>query len=240
MEVSGTKSVVSASHPTLGEALRSMLLQFRIPSTLRVKSLGVGLAAGIARNTQVMKSRLKQFSKRIPRFKMLRRAGVDAARLVRTGGLAALMHGFGGSGVSPSVLLHQRRAVQSAAAPKNGLGGQELEMAMMIADGSKTGRADPAFPAHVDVVQHWAQAIWNRWLPVASLQVGLDYARTRVTESLRPWSVATGPAAALLLTLDRVGWTVVDATNLTTDTGRTIELSTDPPVVVARQMEAAV
>jgi hypothetical protein len=100
MEVSGTKSMVSASHPTLGEALQSTLQQFRIPSVLRVKSLGVGLAAGAARNTQVMQTRLKNFAKRIPRFKMLRRAGVDTAKLVRTGGLAALMHGFGGSGVS--------------------------------------------------------------------------------------------------------------------------------------------
>ena len=71
MEVSGTKSLVSASHPALGEALQSKLQQFRIPSVLRVKSLGVGLAAGVARNTQVMQARLKNFAKRIPRFKML-------------------------------------------------------------------------------------------------------------------------------------------------------------------------
>ena len=240
MEVSGTKSMVSASHPSLAEALQSQLQQFRIPSVLRVKSLGVGLAAGVARNTQVMQARLKNFTKRIPRFKMLKRAGVDTAMLVRTGGLAALMHGFGSSGVSPSVLLHQRRAVQSATAPKSGLGGQEMEVAMMIADGTKTGRADPAFPAHIDVVQHWAQAIWNKWLPVESLQTSLDYALLRTTESKRPWSVVTGPAAALALILERVGWTVHDATNITTDTGRDIELGTDPPILVARLMQAAV
>ena len=151
-----------------------------------------------------------------------------------------MMHGFGSSGVAPSVLLHQRRAVQSAAAPKSGLGGQEMEVALMVADGTKTGRADPAFPAHVDVAQHWAQAIWNKWLPVESLQTSLDYARQRTTESTRPWSVATGPAAALLLSLERVGWTVHDATNITTDRGREIELSTDPPIVVARLMVASV
>lgn len=41
-----------ASHPSLGDALRMMLMHTCIPSTLRVKSLGVGLAAGIARNTK--------------------------------------------------------------------------------------------------------------------------------------------------------------------------------------------
>ena len=120
MEVSGTKSVASASQPSLGEALRAKLMHGSIPSSLRVKSLGVGLAAGVARNTKVMKARLKQFSKRLPRFRAMRRAGVNTARIVRTGGVAALMHGYGGMGVAPSMLLHQRRAVQSAAAPKMG------------------------------------------------------------------------------------------------------------------------
>ena len=78
-----------------------------IPCPLRVKSLGVGLAAGVARNTRVMKNRLKQFINRLLRFRALRRAGVDTARVIRTGGVAALMHGYGGMGVAPTMLLHQ-------------------------------------------------------------------------------------------------------------------------------------
>ena len=165
MEVSSTKSVISASSPSLGDALKAELTHSSIPYSLRVKSLGVGLGAGVARNTRVMQTRLKQFKKRLPRFKPLRRVGINTAKIIRTGGVAALMHGYGGMGVSPTMLLHQRRAVMSAAAPKSGLGGQQMEVALMIADGSKRGKADPAFPAHTDVVLHWAQAIWNRWLP---------------------------------------------------------------------------
>jgi len=74
----------------------------------------------------------------------------------------------------------------AAAAPKNGLGGQQMEVALMIADGSKTGKADPVFPAHVDVVQHWAQAIWNRWLPEEALMTSLAHARGRIAKSARP------------------------------------------------------
>ena len=110
----------------------------------------------------------------------------------------------------------------------------------MVADGSKKGKADPAFPAHIDVVQHWAQAIWNKWLPEPALAASLAYARERITSSDRPWSVVTGPAAALLCTLERVGWKVTSASSLVTDTGRTLDLQVDPPIVVARCMEAAV
>ena len=124
MEVSQTKSVISASSPKLTDALVQNLSRHKLGSELRVKSLGVGLAAGVARNTKVMKTRLKKFVQRLPRFKALRRAGVNTARIVRTGGVAALMHGFAGTGVSPTMLRAQRRATSAAAAPKSGLGGQ--------------------------------------------------------------------------------------------------------------------
>ena len=87
------------------------------------------------------------------------------------------MHGYPALGVAPSVLLHQRRAIATAAAPTSGIRGQELEVAMMIADGSKRGTADPAFVAHTDVVSHWAQAVWNKWLPIAELQASRSDAR---------------------------------------------------------------
>ena len=106
-----------------------------------------------------------------------------------------MVHGEGSTGVSPSMLAAQRRAVNAAAAPQGGLGGQELEFAMMIADGSKKGKADPAFEAHTSVAQHWAQAIWNRWLPEDDLQSSIDYARDRIDKSKQPWAVVTGPAA---------------------------------------------
>ena len=80
MEVSKTKSMVSASHPTLGTALVQKLGPHGINGSLRVKSLGVGLVAGIARNTTVMKTRLKQFRQRHPRFLAFRKAGIDTAR----------------------------------------------------------------------------------------------------------------------------------------------------------------
>ena len=69
-------------------------------------------------------------------------------------------------------------------------------MAMMLADGTKKGKADPAFAAHVDVVQHWAQAIWNQWLATPLLQASLNHARAKTAASPQPWRVVYGPAAA--------------------------------------------
>ena len=92
MEVSKTKSVVSASNVRLADALMLRLDTHGVKYSLKVKSLGVGLAAGVRRNTGVLKSRLQKFRQRIPRFQALRRVGVDTARVVRTGGTVALIH----------------------------------------------------------------------------------------------------------------------------------------------------
>ena len=75
MEVSQAKSVVSASSPSLGAAMVTSLRPHGIKHTLRVKSLGVGLAAGVRRNVTVLNKRLKAFRKRLPKFKALRGVG---------------------------------------------------------------------------------------------------------------------------------------------------------------------
>ena len=124
MEVSQTKSVVSASNGKLAEALMLRLNNYGVKYSLKVKSLGVGLAAGVRRNTMVQNDRLKKFRKRVPRFQALRRVGVDTARVMRTGGTAAMTHGEASLAVSPSLLLSQRRAATAAGAPKGGLWGQ--------------------------------------------------------------------------------------------------------------------
>ena len=87
---------------------------------------------------------------------MFRRVGVDTAVLVRTGGGSALMYGLHTIGVSPSTLRSQRSAVAAAGSPVSERGGQELNFALVIADGSPKGKADPAFTGNIDVLLHWA------------------------------------------------------------------------------------
>ena len=92
----------------------------------------------------------------------------------------------------------------------------------------------------MDVALHWSQAVWNEWLPVHTLQLSVDYARSRISKASRPWAVVTGPAAALICTLERIGWTVASATELESDIGTKFNLAVDPPVVIKRAVEAAV
>ena len=43
-------------------------------------------------------------------------------------------------------------------------------MALILADGSAKGQADPAFDAHVLPIGEWANVVWENWLPTNSLE----------------------------------------------------------------------
>ena len=82
-----------------------------------------------------------------------------------------------------SMLLQQRRLVATAAEGHEGPLGQQLDTALVFAEGKDKGRADPAFEAHSTPVIMWAKAVWNEWLPHSSLQGGLDRAKSRLAQA---------------------------------------------------------
>ena len=124
----------------------------------RAKALGAGMGAGVRRNATVMRTRLTNFMARVVRFRRLRKVGVDTARLVRTG-MRAITWSNAIIGVPCGLLRGQRQTAAAASAPGAGTGGQNLDMAMVVADGSKKGRADPAYDAHSLPIGEWAMAV---------------------------------------------------------------------------------
>ena len=82
-------------HRNLGQQLEASWTKFGIAYQRYAKSLGVGMGAGVRRNAKVMRDRLTKFKKRIPLFRRLKKCGVDLAKIVRTGGKAAIVYGQG-------------------------------------------------------------------------------------------------------------------------------------------------
>ena len=167
------------------------------------------------RNAGVMRTRLSNFMARVTRFRRLRKVGVNTARLVRTG-LRAVTYSNAILGVPCGLLRAQRQTAAAASAPGAGTGGQNLDLALVIADGSKNGRADPAYDAHSLPIGEWSMALWEGWCPVISLQRIINDAVERIAKAKNKWSVCYGPGAALVMTCKRMGWTIVSATHLIT------------------------
>lgn len=241
MESSSTKSICNASSDEIGERIAcGFAPTHRLRFQRKVKSLGVGLGAGRRRHTGIVNARLKHFRKRLPRFRMLRRAGVNTARVLRTGGVAALVYGQPVIGTSPALLLQQRRAVSHADALAGGMAGQNLDVALLLADGPASGKADQAYAAHDDPIHLWALAVWSSWMPRTRLQVMVVDAKVELAQAARPWAKVYGVAAGFVATASRLKWLVHDAFGLTTDEGRTLQLDIDPPIVIGELVAEAV
>ena len=90
------------------------------------------------RNVDVAKHRLKMMKKRVPRFRRLRRIGISTSRLLRAGAKAAMTYGQNVLGVSNSLLRDQRRTAAVISAPESGIGGQNLDLALILADENAT------------------------------------------------------------------------------------------------------
>ena len=159
---------------------------------------------------------------------------------MRTGGGAALTFGQAVTGVPPTTLLAQRRAAAVACAPAAGPSGQDIDLALALADGRANGRADPAHEAHLLPIGLWAEAVWHSWLPRPSLHKIIEVRGVALATARSLWRHVRGPGSAMIASAWRLGWTVADATHLCTDEGRELVLTLDPPVVVRAEVMASV
>ena len=120
------------------------------------------------------------------------------------------------------------------------MGGHDLELALILADGgAKGGGADPAIEALSKPLFFWAQAVWHRWFPVKAMKTALWGGVRRMARAAHPWSVVRGPAAAMAATAKRLEWTVRTTNVMVTDQGRELLLDADPPVVILREAQDA-
>ena len=230
LEFSPTKNATSASSDSLSKQVCEGLVGIAVAAMSRCVSLGTGLGAGTRRNCQQARKRLGAFRARLPRFKALRRARVHTDRLLRTGANSAMTFGGRAMGVSDSTLLQQRRAAVAASCDR--ACGADLDLSLIIADGSTLGAADPAFEAHAGVVHMWSLAVWEQWVPLGILDRLVNSTKPRLDKARRIWSVVYGPAAALLASLARIQWRVESATRLISDDGAVIDITRDSPAFV--------
>jgi hypothetical protein len=127
-------------------------------------------------------------------------------------------------GLSPSALMKQRRAAAASLAVTNA--GGDLDLTLALAE------ADPAAAAHVEPIGTWAMAAWEVWVPRSTMLRSVAAAAMRLGKARNVWNAVHGPAAAMVATATRLGWTVQDAFTATTDLGQTVRFTQDSPLRV--------
>lgn len=113
-------------------------------------------------NVTVARGRLQGYTARVARLRRLRKIGVDTAGLFRIG-LKTMTYGASIMGVADGMFRSHRQVASAIAALGAGSGGQNIDIALIFADGGPKGKADPAFDAHMMPICEWAMVCWEGW-----------------------------------------------------------------------------
>ena len=154
------------------------------------------------------------------------------------GGLAGVQYGQAILGIADSQLLQLRRR---AAGLVGGVAeGKNPNLVPTVADAKLGEIADPTFTAHADPKVCWAEAVWEGRMAVEWMQKTVTKAKLELTKAKRQWAVVKGLAAAMVATLARLGWTVLDAVNVYTDNFEQLDFQKDPPARVKQLIHDSV
>ena len=233
--VSVKKSVVVGSSPIAAILTAAMGRYIKVKAVKAAKLLGTTTMAGAKRAVSNLKVRKAQFVKRIPKFQILRRIGVNTAAMAQASAATAMLYGCECCGIGDSMLEEVRRATAKICVGIGG--GKSLDRSLYATDGSK-GTVDPAFLAHLNPIIAWATAWWDNWTDSDSLSAAHKEATVRIKRAkASKWSVVKGPATAMVATTERLGWVMDSPHSAIDDLGAKWDFKVDPPAAVKKAVK---
>ena len=197
LQLSRTKTTVTASSWTLARRLRPKLKLRGIGVHKSAKLLGVDFSCGkrVARSAQV--ARVKKVTCRKTRYSKL---GKNAAsRLVKAGAAPAMNYGASVYG-TPSTTL---KAIRGFACSVRGeMRGRSTFARLELA------KYDPGTECAVGPILEWAKAIWDEAVSHEELRVVWKQAHCLIAHKASPFRHVAGPGGAMLASCLRLGWKV--------------------------------
>ena len=112
------------------------------------------------------------------------------------------------TGVADSMLKTQQRVINKAASAPGA--GKNLATSLWLHDVAG-GKTDPAYDAHELPVLNYAKACLEDWLPKDIISTAHEDAKSKLFEAEGKWNAVTGPFAAVIKTVERLGWSFHDA-----------------------------
>ena len=232
LEVSATKSVVTASTEKHAIYIAARITSGKIKPHTRAKMLRAGTTSGRRRCVHTLRARLDGTKTKAKRVTRLRRFGVNTAAWARTAGVPGMLYS-----VDITMLKKQRSVIARASAAPGAGKNPTVTNWLHECEGSKV---DPIFMAHEAPINMLATAWWETWLPHDILTQAHDDAMQNLETAGFRWNAAKGSFAATILTARRIGWRFHSASVLKTDLGEEIILTRDSPSYVKDQVTAAV
>jgi hypothetical protein len=230
LELQVAKSaVVSAHTPLLALIDKMWSSTFRLPSVDSTRLLGADYSASRRRAGEVRGQRLEDMDVRMLHTDQLARQGVQVTAITQAGTLAGAVWGCGVDGLTPTALNRIRQALGRTT--PGTAHGRSLTIDIALTQGK-----DPFLRATTAPVQLWGAAVWNGWVSIRDLQVGLMNTMERLGGMKSPWAAARSPIDAFVLSMARIGWNTTNCVTVTRGT-RSIRLDRVPPAAAMLILE---
>ena len=101
-------------------------------------------------------------------------------------------------------------------------------------------KVDPGVVAQVATLKAWAMLVWNRGRPVEDLEAAVDWAERRRKEACSPWQRVLVSTGAMVTTLARIGWHLVNFCTWHTDQVIVLDLKSLAPDTIEKLATAGV
>jgi len=175
---------------------------------------------------------------RIKKYRAVRKLGVSTVAMARMAATPTIAYGCDIVGMSDTHLQAARVAVATSAAPSSG--GKTPDIILFALDVAG-GSLDPIFSATVLLIKHWALAWWDGWTPQKDLMVAMEWAIAKLKRAKGSvWHHVAGPTTALVASLWRVGWSIIDAQTFVSDDGSHLCCLLDSPAAFALEANRSV
>ena len=238
MEVSKSTSGVVASLPSAAVAIAQGITSGKVSPKFHAKGLGADIVDGSRLCNLQQRKRLKVFADKRDAFHSLRQAGGNTQQIARAVGPPSTLYTVDCFGIIDSALHNVRVSVAASASTETA--GNKTDLVFYALDG-QFGTLDPAFDAHGLPIKQWAQAIWEHTYSHEQLCQAIRFARLKLANAKgSPWAVVTGPAAALVATMQRIGWALLSPHVATDERGQRLHFGKDPPAAITSAVHRSV
>ena len=186
------------------------------------KMLGVDYSAARRVRRPIQAKRINESRPTAGRIRRLRKAKLKTSRFVKTALLPKMLYGVPIVGMSKAAVQKARRLVHGALIKKHQARSATVDLALDMPE------LDPTYAGNVGVVQWWAAALWEQWLPRHMLLYLMSKVSQELKGTARPFSRVRGPASATVATLMRLGWAIRDPITIVDKKGELMSFDQAP------------
>ena len=180
--------------------LQMRLVPLGVKATRADRNLGIDFASGKRVSTAVRRARPERSRGCVKRIRNIHgKSSVPWRRRLAQSAHASVSHanhcGVAVTGLNETQLQQSRSK-----------GASRLATMVLIMAGNEL---DPVFDSLAPVIA-LTHALWDGWMPLATMAKCIKTAQLEQRDSTRPWTAAKGPFGAPVATLKRMQWTVLE------------------------------